>query len=85
MSEIDELAEIGGVKPKVVIKDGDEVDAPSHTSSTVYKVKRAWDHYYWQVDNAPFILISSMLIAIMLYAHSTCPVSVAGTFPSCTF
>ncbi|TDL17860.1 DNA ligase/mRNA capping enzyme [Rickenella mellea] len=42
----DELEEIDGIKPKQVIKDGDEVEAPSKTSDAVYKVKRTWDHYY---------------------------------------
>ncbi|KAK7453457.1 hypothetical protein VKT23_011730 [Stygiomarasmius scandens] len=42
----DELAEINGIKPKVVMKDGDETEVKSQTSNSSYKVKRTWDHYY---------------------------------------
>lgn len=42
----DELAEIDGIKPKVYMKDGDETQVKSATSSSTYKVKRTWDHYY---------------------------------------
>ncbi|KAG8744002.1 hypothetical protein FRC10_010981 [Ceratobasidium sp. 414] len=42
----DELAEIDGIKPKTYLKDGDEQDVNSLTSSSTYKVKRTWDHYY---------------------------------------
>ncbi|CAE7088844.1 unnamed protein product [Rhizoctonia solani] len=42
----DDLAEIDGIKPKVYMRDGDEREAKSQTSSSVYKVKRTWDHYY---------------------------------------
>ncbi|CAE6527175.1 unnamed protein product [Rhizoctonia solani] len=42
----DELAEISGIKPKVYMRDGEEREAKSQTSSSVYKVKRTWDHYY---------------------------------------
>ncbi|KAH7338308.1 hypothetical protein B0J17DRAFT_661935 [Rhizoctonia solani] len=42
----DELAEIGGIKPKVYMRDGEEREAKSQTSSSTYKVKRTWDHYY---------------------------------------
>ncbi|KAG9094737.1 hypothetical protein FS749_011933 [Ceratobasidium sp. UAMH 11750] len=42
----DELAEIDGIKPKTYLKDGDEQDVKSLTSSSTYKVKRTWDHYY---------------------------------------
>ncbi|QRV78606.1 ATP-dependent DNA ligase [Ceratobasidium sp. AG-Ba] len=42
----DELAEINGVKPKTYLKDGEEQEAKSQTSSSVYKIKRTWDHYY---------------------------------------
>lgn len=45
----DPLACINGLKPKVYLKDGDETDVKSMTSSSVYKVKRTWDHYYWYV------------------------------------
>ncbi|KAF8901777.1 DNA ligase/mRNA capping enzyme [Mucidula mucida] len=45
-SSNDELAEINGVKPKVTLKDGEEREVKSLTSSSVYKVKRTWDHYY---------------------------------------
>ncbi|KAJ1305172.1 hypothetical protein OPQ81_000203 [Rhizoctonia solani] len=44
--DYDELAEINGIKPKVYMRDGEEREAKSQTSSTVYKVKRTWDHYY---------------------------------------
>ncbi|EJC98107.1 DNA ligase/mRNA capping enzyme [Fomitiporia mediterranea MF3/22] len=46
MSDKDELAEIDGVKPKKYLKDGEECEAKSHTSNSVYKIKRTWDHYY---------------------------------------
>ncbi|CAE6496788.1 unnamed protein product [Rhizoctonia solani] len=42
----DELAEIDGIKPKVYMRDGEEREAKSQTSSSTYKVKRTWDHYY---------------------------------------
>ncbi|EUC59263.1 ATP-dependent DNA ligase domain protein [Rhizoctonia solani AG-3 Rhs1AP] len=42
----DELAEIDGIKPKVYMCDGEEREAKSQTSSSIYKVKRTWDHYY---------------------------------------
>ncbi|EIN04603.1 hypothetical protein PUNSTDRAFT_92533 [Punctularia strigosozonata HHB-11173 SS5] len=42
----DELACINGVRPKVYMKDGDEREEKSMTSSSVYKIKRTWDHYY---------------------------------------
>ncbi|KAG8766756.1 hypothetical protein FRC12_006673 [Ceratobasidium sp. 428] len=42
----DELAEIDGIKPKTYLKDGDEQEVKSLTSSSTYKVKRTWDHYY---------------------------------------
>ncbi|KAJ2931053.1 hypothetical protein H1R20_g6035, partial [Candolleomyces eurysporus] len=42
----DELAEIDGHKPKVYMADGDEREVKSATSSSTYKVKRTWDHYY---------------------------------------
>ncbi|CEL62034.1 DNA ligase (ATP) [Rhizoctonia solani AG-1 IB] len=42
----DELAQINGIKPNVYMRDGEERDAKSQTSSSVYKVKRTWDHYY---------------------------------------
>ncbi|KAF9020124.1 DNA ligase/mRNA capping enzyme [Hymenopellis radicata] len=45
-SSNDELAEINGIKPKVTLKDGEEREVKSLTSSSVYKVKRTWDHYY---------------------------------------
>ncbi|KAL5520115.1 hypothetical protein ACEPAG_1775 [Sanghuangporus baumii] len=46
MSSNDELAEINGVKPKKYLADGEECEARSHTSTTIYKIKRTWDHYY---------------------------------------
>ncbi|KDQ57285.1 hypothetical protein JAAARDRAFT_35922 [Jaapia argillacea MUCL 33604] len=42
----DELAEIDGIKPKKYLADGDETEAKSASSNSVYKVKRTWDHYY---------------------------------------
>ncbi|KAG9084877.1 hypothetical protein FRC06_003853, partial [Ceratobasidium sp. 370] len=42
----DELAKIDGIKPKTYLKDGDEQEVKSLTSSSTYKVKRTWDHYY---------------------------------------
>ncbi|KAH6891588.1 hypothetical protein BKA70DRAFT_1119873 [Coprinopsis sp. MPI-PUGE-AT-0042] len=47
--EADDLAEINGVKPKLYLKDGDEKEVKSASSNSMYKVKRTWDHYYWQV------------------------------------
>ncbi|PAV17191.1 DNA ligase mRNA capping enzyme [Pyrrhoderma noxium] len=46
MSSNDELAIIDGVAPKKYLKDGEECEARSQTSNSVYKIKRAWDHYY---------------------------------------
>ncbi|KAG6818130.1 hypothetical protein H0H87_000035 [Tephrocybe sp. NHM501043] len=40
----DELAEINGIKPKVVLLDGEEKDVSSINS--IYKVKRTFDHFY---------------------------------------
>ncbi|KAF8600119.1 DNA ligase/mRNA capping enzyme [Ceratobasidium sp. AG-I] len=42
----DELAEISGVKPKTYMRDGEEREVKSLTSSSKYKIKRTWDHYY---------------------------------------
>ncbi|KAF8579883.1 DNA ligase/mRNA capping enzyme [Ramaria rubella] len=42
----DELNEINGIKPKRLFADGEEVEAPSMTSNSVYKVKRTYDHFY---------------------------------------
>ncbi|KAF9442750.1 hypothetical protein P691DRAFT_810139 [Macrolepiota fuliginosa MF-IS2] len=42
----DELAEINGVTPNVYLKDGEEREVSSQSSSSKYKVKRTWDHYY---------------------------------------
>ncbi|KAF9063022.1 hypothetical protein BDP27DRAFT_1394009 [Rhodocollybia butyracea] len=42
----DELASIKGIKPNVLLKDGEEKEVQSQTSSSVYKVKRTFDHYY---------------------------------------
>jgi len=42
----DELTEINGIKPKVLLADGDEKEVSSMSSNSVYKVKRTWDHYY---------------------------------------
>ncbi|KAF8951034.1 hypothetical protein BDZ97DRAFT_1862051 [Flammula alnicola] len=43
---LDELEEISGIKPKVLLADGEEREVSSQTSTSVYKVKRTWDHYY---------------------------------------
>lgn len=42
----DELAEINGIKPKVVLLDGEEKEVNSMSSNSVYKVKRTFDHFY---------------------------------------
>ncbi|KAK0207120.1 DNA ligase/mRNA capping enzyme [Desarmillaria ectypa] len=42
----DELAEINGIKPSVIMADGEEKEVKSQTSTSVYRVKRTWDHYY---------------------------------------
>jgi len=42
----DELAEIDGIKPKVLLLDGEEKEVSSMTSNSVYKVKRTFDHFY---------------------------------------
>ncbi|KAJ3808338.1 DNA ligase [Lentinula lateritia] len=42
----DELASIKGIKPNVLMEDGEEMEVQSQTSSSTYKVKRTWDHYY---------------------------------------
>ncbi|KAK2459959.1 hypothetical protein APHAL10511_008044 [Amanita phalloides] len=42
----DQLAEINGVKPKVLLKDGEDREVSSMTSNSVYKIKRTLDHYY---------------------------------------
>ncbi|KAF8626423.1 hypothetical protein AX15_004885 [Amanita polypyramis BW_CC] len=42
----DQLAEINGIKPKVLLKTGEDREASSLTSNSVYKVKRTLDHYY---------------------------------------
>ncbi|KAF7303756.1 SWIM-type domain-containing protein [Mycena indigotica] len=46
MANDDELAEIDGQKPNVLLDDGEQRDVKSMTSHSVYKVKRTWDHYY---------------------------------------
>ncbi|KZT30991.1 DNA ligase/mRNA capping enzyme [Neolentinus lepideus HHB14362 ss-1] len=45
-NDSDELAEINGIKPKQLLKDGEEVEVKSMTSTSTYKIKRTWDHYY---------------------------------------
>ncbi|KAJ7054080.1 DNA ligase/mRNA capping enzyme [Mycena amicta] len=42
----DELAEIDGHKPNILLNDGDDREVKSMTSDSTYKVKRTWDHYY---------------------------------------
>ncbi|KAJ7100628.1 DNA ligase/mRNA capping enzyme [Mycena belliarum] len=44
----DELAEIDGHKPKVLLADGEDREVQSMSSNSTYKVKRTWDHYYCQ-------------------------------------
>ncbi|KAJ7040743.1 DNA ligase [Mycena alexandri] len=44
----DDLAEIDGHKPKVLLDDGEDREVKSLTSSSTYKIKRTWDHYYCQ-------------------------------------
>ncbi|KAF8723466.1 hypothetical protein AX14_009249 [Amanita brunnescens Koide BX004] len=43
---VDLLAEINGIKPKVLLEDGEDREISSMTSNSVYKVKRTMDHYY---------------------------------------
>ncbi|KAJ7621186.1 DNA ligase/mRNA capping enzyme [Roridomyces roridus] len=42
----DELAEIDGEKPKVLLADGEDREVQSMSSNSTYKVKRTFDHYY---------------------------------------
>ncbi|KAF5390955.1 hypothetical protein D9757_003960 [Collybiopsis confluens] len=42
----DELASIKGIKPLVLLQDGQEKEVQSQTSSSTYKIKRTFDHYY---------------------------------------
>ncbi|KAJ7472296.1 DNA ligase/mRNA capping enzyme [Mycena galericulata] len=42
----DELAEIDGHKPKVLLADGESREVKSMTSDSTYKIKRTFDHYY---------------------------------------
>ncbi|RDB20051.1 DNA ligase [Hypsizygus marmoreus] len=42
----DELAEIDGIKPNVLLADGEEKEVSSMSSNSVYKVKRTFDHFY---------------------------------------
>ncbi|KAJ7176641.1 DNA ligase [Mycena filopes] len=44
----DDMAEIDGHKPKVLLDDGEDREVKSLTSNSTYKVKRTWDHYYCQ-------------------------------------
>ncbi|KAF3927018.1 hypothetical protein ABW21_db0202202 [Orbilia brochopaga] len=59
MSERDELAEINGVKPKVLLKDGETRDVKSESQgSTKYMIKRTYDHFYctcpgWRINGGP--------------------------------
>ncbi|KJA20927.1 hypothetical protein HYPSUDRAFT_42528 [Hypholoma sublateritium FD-334 SS-4] len=43
---MDELAEIAGIRPKVILADGQRHEAKSQSSSAVYTIKRTMDHYY---------------------------------------
>ncbi|EAU82651.2 DNA ligase [Coprinopsis cinerea okayama7 len=42
----EELAEIDGIKPKVILADGEVKEVKSATSKSVYKVKRSFDHFH---------------------------------------
>ncbi|THV00189.1 hypothetical protein K435DRAFT_855031, partial [Dendrothele bispora CBS 962.96] len=42
----DELAEINGIKPDILLADNEEKEFRSKTSKSVYKIKRTFDHYY---------------------------------------
>ncbi|KAF7369060.1 Dna ligase [Mycena venus] len=42
----DELAEIDGHKPKVLLRDGENREAKSSSGGHTYKIKRTQDHYY---------------------------------------
>ncbi|KAJ6263515.1 hypothetical protein Dda_2079 [Drechslerella dactyloides] len=59
MPEHDELAEINGVRPKVLLKDGEVRDVKSESQgSTRYTIKRTYDHFYctcpgWRINGGP--------------------------------
>ncbi|KAF8179188.1 DNA ligase/mRNA capping enzyme [Pholiota molesta] len=42
----DELAEINGFRPAVLLADGEQREVSSQSSSSTYKVKRTMDHYF---------------------------------------
>ncbi|EPS43532.1 hypothetical protein H072_2478 [Dactylellina haptotyla CBS 200.50] len=58
-TEHDELAEFNGIKPKVLLKDGETREIKSESSgSTTYTVKRTYDHFYctcpgWRNNGGP--------------------------------
>ncbi|KAF3929611.1 hypothetical protein ABW19_dt0209812 [Dactylella cylindrospora] len=58
-TKIDELAEINGVKPKVLLEDGESREVSSDTShATKYTIKRTYDHFYctcpgWRINGGP--------------------------------
>ncbi|EWC47087.1 hypothetical protein DRE_03456 [Drechslerella stenobrocha 248] len=58
MTEHDELAEINGVKPRVLLKDGETREVKSESSSSKYTIKRTYDHFYctcpgWRNNGGP--------------------------------
>ncbi|KAK6346318.1 hypothetical protein TWF730_010645 [Orbilia blumenaviensis] len=59
MPEFDELAEINGVKPKIVLADGETRTVKSQSSgATTYTIKRTYDHFYctcpgWRNNGGP--------------------------------
>ncbi|KAK6353089.1 hypothetical protein TWF696_005079 [Orbilia brochopaga] len=59
MPEHDELAEINGVKPKVLLEDGETREVKSESQgATRYTIKRTYDHFYctcpgWRINGGP--------------------------------
>ncbi|KAK6540032.1 hypothetical protein TWF694_008864 [Orbilia ellipsospora] len=57
--DVDELAEINGIKPKTLLTDGETREIKSDTSAwTKYTIKRTYDHYYcncpgWRNNGGP--------------------------------
>lgn len=43
----DYLAVISGVKPSLLLREGEERDINSASSSSTYRIKRTFDHYFW--------------------------------------
>ncbi|KAJ4474360.1 hypothetical protein J3R30DRAFT_3508310 [Lentinula aciculospora] len=68
----DELASIKGIKPNVLMEDGEEKEVQSQTSSSTYKVKRTWDSLLL----VTFPIISLCIIDCLSsssFIFSTCP------------